>query len=218
MPLLQPLREALRPEYAIRIPSQLTYPRFPIALRPLTLADEDEWLNMRSRNAEWLAEWESGSPIHEQAPSFAQWIRSQRTREQRGEGAIFGITWQDRLVGQISLGAINYGAMRTGTIGYWVDKAYAGHGFAPMAMCLLADWVFLDPQGPKLHRLEIAIRPENERSLNAVRKINARDEGLRRAYMYVDGQWRDHEVFVMQAEDVSFAEHLATSLTKTGSA
>ena len=68
-----------------------------------------------------------------------------------------------RIVGQISLGAICYGAMRTGVVGYWVDERCAGRGYAPMAVTLLADWAMFDPSGPQLHRVEIDLLPENER-------------------------------------------------------
>lgn len=57
--------------------------------------------------------------------------------------------------------------------------------------------------GPlRLHRLEVAIRPENRNSLRVVEKLGLRREGLREAYMHVDGAWRDHVVYVLHAEDV----------------
>ncbi len=62
-----------------------------------------------------------------------------------GRGVVFAIDYHEHIVGQISLGAINLGSMRTGVIGYSVDQQYAGHGFAPMAVALLADWAFCDP-------------------------------------------------------------------------
>ena len=51
--------------------------------------------------------------------------------------------------------------------------------------------------------LEIAIRPDNERSLAVVRKVGARHEGARPGYIYVDGQWRTHETFSLLAEDLA---------------
>ena len=102
--------------------------------------------------------------------------------------------------------------MRTGVVGYWVDQCYAGHGFPPMAVALLADWALTDPFGPVLHRLEIAILPDNARSLAVVRKVGAHHEGLRERYMYVNGQWRDHVTFALLAEDAGqgFANRLAS--------
>ena len=183
------------------MPRVLSYPGLPISLRPLDADDADEWGDVRWRNRDWLASWESGDPTHRGAVSFNRLIQCQRKNEQRGTGALFVMIYQDRIVGQISLGAIVYGAMRTGVVGYWVDQGHIGRGFAPMAVAMLADWAMGDPSGPCLHRLEIAILPENKRSLGVVRKVGARHEGLRTNYMYVNGAWRDHVTFALLAED-----------------
>ena len=82
-----------------------------------------------------------------------------------------------------------------------MDERCAGRGYAPMAVALLADWAMFDPTGPRLHRMEIDILPENKRSHAVARKVGATLEGVRRAYMYVNGQWRDHESYVLMAED-----------------
>ena len=182
--VFQSIKEAFKLDHQIR-PPRLTHPGFPIVLRPLTMDDEDGWNE----------------------------VRRQRRNEQHGVGVIFAIEYQMRIVGQISLGAIVYGAMRTGVVGYWVDQRCAGRGFAPMALAMLADWALGDPFGPALHRLEIAILPDNARSLAVVRKVGAHHEGLRERYMYVNGQWRDHVTFALLAEDMGqgFAARLAAA-------
>ena len=166
----------------------------PIRLRPLTADDDDEWNEVRSM-------------------SFDMWIRRLRSNERDGTGVVFVMEHQRRIVGQISLGAICYGAMRTGVVGYWVDERCAGRGFAPMAVTLLADWAMFDPDGPHLHRLEIALLPENARSRRVAVKVGAHFEGVRRAYMYVNGRWRDHETYAMTSEDApnGFTARLMTA-------
>jgi [ribosomal protein S5]-alanine N-acetyltransferase len=54
----------------------------------------------------------------------------------------------------------------------------------------------------RLHRIEIAIRPENAASLRVVAKLGFRPEGLRPRYLHIDGEWRDHLVFALNAEEV----------------
>lgn len=203
--VLQSLRSMMR------IPNNnaISVPRFiqsntlnvPILLRPLTMDDYEEWNEIRWRNNEWLSPWESDDPMHGMSISYEEWMRQLRRNEKNGVGVVFVMEYQGRIVGQISLGAICYGAMRTGVVGYWVDERCAGRGFAPMAVCLLADWAMFDPSGPQLHRLEIALLPENERSRNVAVKVGARMEGTRHAYMYVNGQWRDHETYALLSED-----------------
>ncbi|WP_033494024.1 GNAT family N-acetyltransferase [Bifidobacterium biavatii] len=182
-------------------PGRIDVASLPIRLRPLTMDDEDEWNNVRWCNRDWLAPWDSGDPMHGSPLTFAMWIQRQRQSEAAGTGALFAIVRNMSIVGQISLGAISYGAMRTGVVGYWVDQRQAGHGYAPLAVAMLADWAFYDPSGPRLHRLEIALLPENARSRRVVEKLGAHCEGVRTGYMYINGRWRDHETYSLLAED-----------------
>lgn len=128
--------------------------RVPVSLRPLTGADYDEWNEVRWRNDAWLKPWESGDPLHGAPITYKEWMKQLRRNERAGTGAVFAIEQHGRIVGQISLGAICYGAMRSGVVGYWVDERCAGRGYAPMAVALLADWAMFDPTGPRLHRME----------------------------------------------------------------
>lgn len=202
MSVFHTLCETLRPasENAIRMPERLESP-VGLRLRPLSADDADEWNAVRWRNDAWLSPWESGDPMRGATLTFNGWIQRLRRNEREGTGVVFAMEHRGRIVGQISLGAICYGAMRTGVVGYWVDEGCAGRGFAPLAVAMLADWALVDPDGPRLHRLEIAILPENARSLRVVGKLGAHREGIRPKYMYVNGRWRDHETFSLLAED-----------------
>ena len=83
-------------------------------------------------------------------------------------------------------------------MGYWISADYAGRGIIPTAVAMACDHCF----ALGLHRIEIAIRPENTNSLAVVGKLGLRYEGRRERYMHVDGDWRDHDMFVLTAEEV----------------
>jgi [ribosomal protein S5]-alanine N-acetyltransferase len=185
------------------MPRALTAPQGAVAirLRPMRVDDAFEWSRLRERNRAWLKPWDSGDPMHGPGFSFNEWIERQRRAESAGTAAQFFIEYQMAIVGQISLGAISYGSMRCGSVGYWVDEGHAGLGIAPMSVALLADWAVFDPSGPKLHRLEIAMLAENQRSKRVAEKLGAHREGVRRGYMYIDGAWHDHETYSLLAED-----------------
>ena len=188
---------------AFVMPERLTAPQgfAQISLRPVVEDDQGEWNDVRWSNRDWLAPWESGDPTGGRLLSFNEWVRRLRDGEAAGIGAVFLIEYQMQIVGQISIGAISYGSLRTGMIGYWVSRSFAGRGFAPLAVAMLADWAFRDPSGPRLHRIEIAILPENERSRRVVAKLGLTYEGVRRRYMFIGGQWRDHETYSLFATD-----------------
>ncbi len=102
-------------------------------------------------------------------------------------------------VGQVTVSGITYGSAGWAQIGYWIDPRWAGRGIIPTAVAMACDHCF---STLRLHRIEVAIRPENSNSLAVVRKLGFRYEGRRPAYMHVDGAWRDHEVFALHAEEV----------------
>jgi ribosomal-protein-alanine N-acetyltransferase len=53
-----------------------------------------------------------------------------------------------------------------------------------------------------LHRIEIAVRPENTASLRVVQKLGLRQEGEAPRYLHIDGGWRDHLLFGITVEEV----------------
>ncbi len=68
------------------------------------------------------------------------------------------------------------GSAQFASMGYWLDQEYAGRGVMPRAVALVIDHCFFTAG---LHRIEIAIRPENSNSLRVVEKLGMREVGLR---------------------------------------
>jgi len=60
-----------------------------------------------------------------------------------------------------------------------------------------------------LHRVEIAVRPENEPSNRLVHRLGFRFEGVRSSFLHINGAWRDHNIYAMTAE-----EHTVNLLSK----
>jgi ribosomal-protein-alanine N-acetyltransferase len=164
-----------------------------VTVRPLARGDERAWLALRAANREWLRPWEATIPagVPQDAVTFAGFVRQERRAWRQGTAFAGVIVVNGELVGRVSIGSIRWGAERGGSVGYWIAQAHAGRGITTRAVRLLVDYGFA--QG--LHRLEIAVRPENAASLAVVRKLGFRDEGLRPSYLYIDGDWRDHRVF-----------------------
>lgn len=183
-----------------------------LTLRPLTKRDRDEWNALRWENVDWLERWESQDPRGSQhLPTFNEFVRRQ-AREAKAKSS-FGwvITEGGPMIGHVTLSHIAWGAMRGGTIGYWVSHHRAGEGITPRAVALVCDFGF---QELELHRIEINIRPENEASLRVVEKLGFRYEGLRQRYIFIDGDWRDHHSFALTADQAgSLVERLQQSNT-----
>lgn len=109
------------------------------------------------------------------------------------------VTLDDQVVGQLTIGGIQYGSLRGAHIGYWVAQDFAGRGIIPTALALATDHAF---RTLRLHRVEVSMRPENAPSRRVAEKLDFRFEGERRRYLHIDGEWRDHLVYVLLAEDI----------------
>ena len=183
-------------------PARLTWG--PVELHPLRRGDAAEWSRIRLANENWLARWEpsSGVPwtLRHTPAAYRAMRRSVSRRARTGTSLPFAIRVEGRLAGQVTIDNVVRGAMRSGHLGYWIDRAVAGRGMASLAVALVCDHAF-GPVG--LHRLQADIRPENGPSQRLVQRLGFTQEGLLRRYLDIDGDWRDHLTFALLAEDVS---------------
>jgi [ribosomal protein S5]-alanine N-acetyltransferase len=172
----------------------------PVILRPLHGKDRHQWEALRAENIEWLRPWEATSP-EPMATSlaFRQLVRHFDREAADGRLQPFAIETEGRLVGQMHLFGIAWGSLRSACAGYWVAESVAGQGIVPFALAAACDHAFLVLG---LHRVEVNIRPENSASLRVVEKLGFREEGLRRHYLHIDGEWRDHRSFALTTEDL----------------
>ncbi|MCU0301372.1 MAG: GNAT family N-acetyltransferase [Candidatus Nanopelagicales bacterium] len=179
---------------------RLTTPSGLLALRELRRRDAHAWREVRGRNAAWLGPWEATVPPEsdEQVPTFQQMVGRFRAEARAGRTLAWAMTLDEALVGQVTVGGITLGSLRAATIGYWIDRRVAGLGLTPLAVAMACDHCF---RALRLHRIEIVVRPENHASLRVVDKLGFRPEGARPAYLHIDGDWRDHDVFALHAEE-----------------
>lgn len=172
----------------------------PVILRPLHGRDRRQWEALRAENLGWLRPWEATSPEPlATGLAFRQVVRQFDREATDGRLQPFVIETQGRLVGQMHLFGIAWGSLRSACAGYWVAESVAGQGIAPFALAAACDHAFLVLG---LHRVEVNIRPENTASLRVVEKLDFREEGLRRRYLHIDGEWRDHRSFALTSEDL----------------
>jgi ribosomal-protein-alanine N-acetyltransferase len=175
----------------------------PVELHPLRRADAREWARLRTENEAWLTPWEPSAPVSwadRHTPTTYRAMRRAAGRRARTGAALpFAVRYEGRLVGQVTVDNIVRGAMRSGHLGYWIDRAVAGRGIASLAVALVCDHAF-GPVG--LHRLQADIRPENRSSRRLVERLGFRQEGLFRDYLDIDGTWRDHVGYALLSDDL----------------
>jgi [ribosomal protein S5]-alanine N-acetyltransferase len=170
-----------------------------VELRPLTLADAPALLEVRRRNAEFLAPREPRrSPDYYTLRAQQSELREVAANRAADRGYAFAIVHDGELVGRIALNNIVRGVFQNAYLGYFVSQAHNGKGFATQAVGLAVDYGF---DALALHRVQAAVMLDNPGSMRVLEKAGFRREGIARRYLQIDGSWVDHVLFAITIED-----------------
>ena len=176
-----------------------------IALRAFALGDVSELTALRVRNRDFLGPWEPrrSDGFFTEAGQRAE---IERDRHEWAADRTYAFAIVERaggadgpMRGRIALANVVRGAWENATIGYFVDRATGGRGFATEAVGLALQFAF----GPcRLHRVQAAVMPHNARSIRVLEKNGLRHEGFSPRYLRLDGDWRDHDLFAITIEEL----------------
>jgi ribosomal-protein-alanine N-acetyltransferase len=189
---------------SLRAPAvrSLELPGWRVRLATLVEGDYEAWFAVRSRCRSWLVPWEPRSKGAPQAPedvaSFSARCGMRERERQLGSGFGFGIFYDGRFCGEITLSSIQRGPFQNGSIGYWIDEEMAGAGLVPESVVVVLQFAF---ETLRLHRIEVAIIPRNTASRRVVEKLGLRSEGVALGYLEINGEWEDHVRYAMTSEE-----------------
>ena len=174
-----------------------------VAGRPLRRGDFADWQRARLRDEALIKRWDATSELTwNQRHSKAMWHSHRsllRVGARRGEVVPFAVTVDGAFAGQVTLGGIQRGALRSAWVGYWVDSRFHGKGVATAAVGLLVAHAF-GPVG--LHRVDATISPQNLASRKVMEHLGFRQEGELLRYLDIDGAWRDHLLYGLTVEEL----------------
>lgn len=171
-----------------------------VTLRPLDVSDQEAWRELRARSRSWLQPWEATQPPGGVARpvSFRALVRAMSRKARAGQAMPFALLVDGEFAGQVTVNNIVRGSAQFASVGYWIGHEFAGRGVMPLAVALAIDHCF---RVEGLHRFEVAIRPENANSLRVVEKLGIQQVGYAPRYLHIDGDWRDHVLFGITAEE-----------------
>ena len=170
-------------------------------LRAPARGDFQAWARVRDCSRAFLEPWE---PVwaEDDLTRRAYIARIDRfqllVREGLGLALFLVERSNEQLLGGITLTNIRRGATQSGTLGYWMGVDFAGRGFMAEAAGATIDFAF---DLLKLHRIEAASMPENDRSVRLLKRLGFVPEGLARNYIQVNGRRRDHLLFSLLEND-----------------
>ncbi|MFF8774696.1 GNAT family N-acetyltransferase [Kitasatospora sp. NPDC015120] len=166
-----------------------------VTIRAPRSGDEAVYAEAVRRSAEHIGRWNPVEPdaladlIARQGPSLRTFLI--HDRETGG------------LVGKVNVANIVMGRFCNGALGYDSFLPFAGTGRMTEGMRLVLDRCFAPRSegGLGLHRLEINVQPDNDRSIALAERLGFRHEGFTPRMLFLQGAWRDHERFALTVEE-----------------
>jgi len=172
-----------------------------VFLRPASMDDCPAWTQLRAASRAFLTPWEPTWPDDDLTrAAFQRRVRRQAEEMSRDESYSFLIfeATSDELLGGLTLGGVRRGVAQAATLGYWMGAPHAGKGYMTRAVAAAVRFSFATL---RLHRVEAACIPDNAPSIALLRHNGFRAEGLARAYLKINGAWRDHLLFALVEDE-----------------
>jgi ribosomal-protein-alanine N-acetyltransferase len=173
----------------VRRPSSLP-PEYDI--RELRLDDATALAEAYRRNREHLAPWEPNrdesffTPAGQEAA-----IAGRLAAASSSLGGSWVVTTGEVVVGLFNLVNVVMGSLRSGDIGYWVDRDHQGRGLATTAVRAVCD----EARARGLHRVAAGTLVHNEASQTVLRRCGFERYGTAPEYLFIAGAWRDHHLY-----------------------
>ena len=166
-----------------------------VVLRPPRASDYAEWRELRAASRAFLQPWEPTWPADDLGRAAYRRRLTAYARD-RDAGAAYPFfvlrSGDEAITGGITLSNVRRGVAQVGSVGYWCGKPHARGGLTLAAVKALSDFSF---RTLGLHRLEAACIPDNVPSRRLLSRAGFTEEGYAKAYLKINGVWRDHVLF-----------------------
>lgn len=166
-----------------------------VYLRAPEPRDYQDWAELREASRAFLTPWEPTWAADETSRGSYRYKLRRYAEDARDDKAYALFVFReedDALVGGVTLSNIRRGVAQTASLGYWAGQRHSGQGYITAAVRAAVRYAFDDLE---LHRVEAACQPDNAASRRVLEKAGFTHEGMARAYLKINGGWRDHLLF-----------------------
>jgi ribosomal-protein-alanine N-acetyltransferase len=168
-----------------------------VTLRPLTSSDQSEFLDLVAASIDLHQPWMSLPPT---AQKFEAYLR--RYEQPAEESLLICLRGTGAIAGMVNINSIIRGRFQCGSLAYAAFAPSAGQGYMSEGLDLVLRYAF---EQLRLHRLEAQIQPDNHASLKLVERLGFRKEGYSPDLLFIDGAWRDHELWAITSTMIDIA-------------
>ncbi|MEU8814132.1 GNAT family protein [Actinoplanes sp. NPDC048796] len=167
--------------------------------RLTTEDDAAEIAALLRANRAFLTPWEPVRPEEFFTDQGQRRLITETLRQYEGGATLPHVIVDDgRIVGRIMLTGIARGPFQSCHLGYWVAEAANGRGLASAAVGRIAGLAFGELG---LHRVEAGTLVHNAASQRVLERNGFRRYGLAPRYLRIAGEWQDHVLFQLLADD-----------------
>ena len=106
-----------------------------------------------------------------------------------------------RLANIVAFTDVVRGVFQNAFIGWRTHPALLRQGYCTEAVAMALRHAFA-ANGLGLHRVQAAILPDNRASCLVAERCGFRHEGVAKRYLHIRGEWRDHAIYAITAEDL----------------
>jgi [ribosomal protein S5]-alanine N-acetyltransferase len=163
-----------------------------VRLRPPSDADRDAFVAAARRSVDLHHPWTTAPSTDEAFNAYLE-----RSAESN-QSCLLVTTDDDEPAGVYNLSDIVRKVFQNAYLGYYAFEPHAGTGLMRAAMPLVMAHAFTELG---LHRLQANVQPENTASRRLLEVTSWREEGFAQRYLFIDGDWRDHVMYAITAED-----------------
>jgi [ribosomal protein S5]-alanine N-acetyltransferase len=163
-----------------------------LVLAPPEPEDAEEMLAYHERNRLDFQPWTPKRDEHFYTLAGTQARLASMTEKMQDQQALhllLRLPDSKRIVGECGFTNIVRGPFQACHLGFSLCWEFQGQGFMEEGLRCAIGFVFKELG---LHRVMANYRPENERSRRLLMRLGFEQEGRARAYLHIDGEWRDH--------------------------
>lgn len=164
-----------------------------VSLRHPTPGDRDAFVAAAQRSRQLHHPWTTAPDTDEVYAAYLE--RAERDTE----SCVLVVGTDDgALIGVYNIAEIVRGRFLNGYLGYYAFEPHAGRGLMRAAMALVFEHAF---EQLGLHRLQANVQPDNTASRALLEATGWREEGFAPRYLHIEGDWRDHVMYAITAEE-----------------
>lgn len=170
-----------------------------ISLVPRHPADAAEFYAIVERHRTALQEWLTWLDATRSVADVRRYAQFAEAQFEQHAAFDYAIRYRGTLCGSMGLHNIDW-TSRTAHAGYWISPEFRGLGIVTRAVARLTTLALTRLE---LHRLEIRVVTENEKSRAVAERLGYRFEGILREAYALQGRFRDLALYAMLAGEWS---------------